>query len=451
MRQMSLLLRGVRLHSEGRTRVVDVRLRGGRVAEEGRDLRPGRRERVLDVRGDLALPGLVNGHDHLGLDLFPRLGSPPYPDFYHWGRDIHHPERSPLREILRVPLEDRLLWGGYRNLISGVTTVMHHDPYHRRLFGGVERLFGGAERVFGGADRLFSLFRAGAPPRFPIRVIGRYGWAHSLGHEPDVAGAFARSRGRPFVIHAMEGVNDASRMELDRLDELGVLASNTVLVHAVALAGELVERVARAGAAVVWCPVSNRFLYGSTLPVEEVKGRVPFCLGTDSTLSGSATLLDEAREAAAVGAVSAEEILELVTTRSAAVFDLRDGRGTLRAGAPADLVLLAKERDAGQRPAAERLLDARPADIRLVLVGGRPRLADPALADALGLGEPNARVEGAPRWIHGSLQELKERIAGAVGDGELLRRNPAWSMLEAGASAAPGTHPRPEEEVAHVP
>ena len=85
---------------------------------------------ALDLDGLCVMPGLVNAHDHLEFALFPRLGRGPYPNAAAWARDVYHPDRSPVREHLAVPKELRLLWGGLRNLLAGVTTVWHHNPYH---------------------------------------------------------------------------------------------------------------------------------------------------------------------------------------------------------------------------------------------------------------------------------------------------------------------------------
>ena len=46
------------------------------------------------------LPGLINAHDHLEFNLFPRLGRGPYPNSEVWARDICHPDCSPVREHL---------------------------------------------------------------------------------------------------------------------------------------------------------------------------------------------------------------------------------------------------------------------------------------------------------------------------------------------------------------
>ncbi|MBV9774048.1 MAG: hypothetical protein JO040_08870, partial [Gemmatimonadetes bacterium] len=86
-------------------------------------------DHVLSVRGGELRPGLVNAHDHLHRNHYGRLGDPPYPNAYAWGLDIH--ERHAL-EIARGKLLTRrraLLRGAWKNLVAGVTTVAHHDPW----------------------------------------------------------------------------------------------------------------------------------------------------------------------------------------------------------------------------------------------------------------------------------------------------------------------------------
>ncbi len=390
-----MLLKNLRWLADGVETGGDLRLGRGRIVETGRGLAPRRRERVVELEGWRALPGLVNAHDHLPLNLLPHLGAPPYDSIYRFAEEVYRPDRSPIREVLAAPAHDRLRWGGYRNLISGVTTVVHHDPFPRRVL----------------LDRAF-----------PVRVFRRYGWSHSLGFGPDPAAAYARCRGRPFVIHAAEGTDEECRREVDRLGELGVLGRNTVLVHGVAVSAAQRARLEAAGSSLVWCPASNLRLYGETAPIADLIGRIRLALGTDSTLTGSPTLLDEARVAAATGLASAEEVLDMVTAGAAAIFGLAGGR--IAAGRPADLALV-PARGAG---AAGDLLAARPADLGLVAVGGRPRLARPRVAEALGLGTPNAVLEGEPRWLCGDPAGVKRRLEAAAGRGA-LEANPLWSML----------------------
>lgn len=407
---MNLLVRNVHWYSKDGEGQQDIRISRGRIESMGNGLYPRRGEHVLDMTGHAALPGLVNAHDHLGLNLFPRLGRPPYANFYEWGRDVYRPEDVTQREITSLPLRDRLLWGGYKNLIAGVTTVAHHDPYAREVFNR----------------------------DFPIDVVRRYEWAHSLGHGRHVAlkSRWARLRGRPFVIHAAEGIDDASGREIDRLDDRGLLGPNTVLVHAVALAPRHVDRLAEAGCAVVSCPASSRYLYGASAPVSSLRRRgVPVALGTDSTLSGSPTLLHEIRHARRSGMATAEELFNMVTADAARIFHLSDGRGTVREGGRADLALFP---DASIRP-YELLIDHDP---ELVLVRGRVRLARPDFADRLGLGSPDHRVNGRETWLDGDLCGLKRRIASGV-RAETLRRNSVWQLLaDTGDTAVENVVPR---------
>ena len=148
-------------------------------------------------------------------------------------------------------------------------------------------------------------------------------------------------------------------------------------------------------------------------------------LGTDSTLSGEPTLLAELRVADGTRLVSADRLLRLVTTEAAELFGFTDGRGTLRRGAPADLLLLPER---GGSP-AEQLLKAAPADLQLVLVAGRPRLATAPAAEAVGLDPPNARIAGSPVWMTGDPAALRERIAAASG-AELVRDHPLWELIQ---------------------
>src|SRR5438552_5913427 len=91
-------------------------------------------EAEADLAGRVVLPGMVNAHDHLDFSTFPPLGSPPYASVYEWAADVDagRDDRS-VQAALAVPLADRLLLGGLRNLLARATAVAHHNPFHRVL------------------------------------------------------------------------------------------------------------------------------------------------------------------------------------------------------------------------------------------------------------------------------------------------------------------------------
>lgn len=346
-----MILRGARVAlGPEETARFDVEIRAGKItalrpAGAGLRSRPGAE---LDLEGCLILPGLINSHDHLEFALFPRLGDGPYPNAAAWARDIYRPKESPVREHLRVPKATRLWWGGLRNLLAGVTTVCHHNPYHR---------------VFGQG--------------FPVRVARRFGWAHSLDFSPDLAKRFrATPAAWPFVVHAAEGIDRAARREIVRLDEAGVLSERTVLVHAVALDKAGAKLVKRRGASLVWCPSSNQFLFGTTIGRDVLGNGVPVALGTDSPLTAAGDLMDELHAANKLRRVSAADLFRMVTSDAAHVLRLGHGAGTVVEGGAADLTVLD---DRGTTPAAA-LANSNDEGPQVVMAGGAVKLLSAGLA-----------------------------------------------------------------------
>ena len=94
-----------------------------------------------------------------------------------------------------------------------------------------------------------------------MRVVKRFGWAHSLEFSPDVAERFrATPPDWPFILHLGEGSDRKSAREIFDLDAMGALDDRTVLTHAVALGNKGLRLVKQKGASVIWCPSSNLFL-----------------------------------------------------------------------------------------------------------------------------------------------------------------------------------------------
>jgi cytosine/adenosine deaminase-related metal-dependent hydrolase len=343
---------------------TDLLLHRGRIAARGPGLRAPRGARVLTLHGELLLPGLVNGHDHLHLDSLPHTGAGPYADAEDWAASFDVRLRPTLADRLSVPLDDRLRWGGLKNLLAGATWVGHHD-----------------------AD--FPGLRAAD---FPVRVPRRYAHVTSLHRGGDVGRAVRALAGRgPFFIHLAEGTDARARGETDALAARGGLGPSTVAVHGVGLRAADRARLEQAGAALVVCPSSNRFLLGA-LPAIDGLSRV--LVGTDSTLTGAPSLLDELRVAQAQLGMGWARLWAAQTTLGAAVLRLPLGAGTLDVGAPAHV--LAARSDA---PDGARALGAlRPRDLSVVWVDGEVRAAagehgqtDPALR--------RIQVEGEARWV----------------------------------------------------
>ena len=360
-----------------------LRVARGRVAAVGAP--PSRGDVVVDLDGAHIFPGLVNAHDHLELNNFPRLKwRARYASATEWIADFQPRFKTDpqLLKPLAASREARLFIGGLKNLLSGVTTVAHHNPLHA------------------------SLRRAD----FPVRVVQHFRFSHSLLIDGDaVAAAYRRTpRDWPWVIHAAEGVDAAAAAELDRLAALGCLGPNTVLVHGVGLDAAARARLAAAGGGLVWCPASNDFLFGATAQVADLAALGRVALGSDSRISGAPDLLGELRCAAATGQVDAAALHRMVTTDAAALLRL-PGAGRLTPGVTADLLVLPP---LGPDPYSALLAAAR-ADVQLVLVGGAPRYGDPALSAlyaATGEAARHVQVDGRPKLLAGHLAQRLRRL-----------------------------------------
>jgi cytosine/adenosine deaminase-related metal-dependent hydrolase/ubiquinone/menaquinone biosynthesis C-methylase UbiE len=342
----------------------------------------------IDLAGYLLLPGLINAHDHLEFGLFPNLGAGPYQNSTEWAKEIHRTCAVVIARHRKVPKPVRLWWGALRNLVCGVTTVCHHNPLSRELL----------------ADD------------FPVRVLSRFGWAHSLAMDPDLLHNFDHTPPNlPFILHAAEGVDAKSAQEIFDLDRMQVLDERTVLVHGLALNRKAVALLNQRRSALVVCPTSNQFLFHSTPSSSLIKALNSVVLGSDSSLTSAGDLLDEINFARTEIGVDANSLYGMVTSRSASVLRLRNGEGYLRPGSVADLIAV---HDKGLTPAqtvAQLTFD----QIELVILSGRVQLASASLyerlPDSLKDGLQLLVIEGQQRWLRASIDNLLAQARKTIG------------------------------------
>jgi cytosine/adenosine deaminase-related metal-dependent hydrolase/SAM-dependent methyltransferase len=375
---------------------VDVSLAGGCIERIGTDHRiagsalPSTRVRpTLDLAGYLLLPGLINAHDHLEFALYPRLGKGHYRNFIEWADDIHQPQQSPVREHRAVPKAVRLWWGGIRNLLAGVTTVCHHNPYVAKVFDS----------------------------GFVIRVMRDFAWAHSLQMDQDLPAKHKASRhDQPFIVHLAEGVDAQSAEEIFRLSREAALDSRTVVVHGLGFEKSGLALLNSAGAALIWCPSSNIFLFGRTHDPKTIQSISKAALGSDSPITAQGDLLDEIRCAHEIVGMPCDDLYSLVTSASADILHLQKGEGRIRVGGVADFLAV---RDTGLSP-AQTLASLSHRYIELVVIDGSVQLASEEihrrLPRLIAQGLLPLEMEGEVRWIRAPLRRLFADAQRHLGD-----------------------------------
>jgi cytosine/adenosine deaminase-related metal-dependent hydrolase len=380
-RPAPLLLRGGRTWSPLDLAERDLACARGQVVEAAPE-----GARSVDLSGRLVLPGLVNAHDHFDLALFPPLGRPPYANGYDWAAAID-PADPALVAALRVPLVERLVLGGLRNLLAGVTAAVHHGADHRTL------------------DR----------DDFPVHVQRRYSFALSPGQTPALRKTYRTTDRRvPWFVHAGEGTDARVSGELDALATANVLRQNTVIARGVAFGGEDARRMAAAHADLVWCPEADRRQYAATTDVRTMRAAgVRVGLGSESPATGARDLLSTLAAARHEQVLSDVDLLLLATKESAQV--ARMPVGGFEAGAPADFLVVDE---------IEGLLRGERNAIALMVVGGRPLYGDVALMEAAGVPCSRVIVDGAERGLRTDLASPLRAGVRAVVKG----RAPGWMV-----------------------
>jgi cytosine/adenosine deaminase-related metal-dependent hydrolase len=157
------------------------------------------------------------------------------------------------------------------------------------------------------------------------------------------------------------------------LAEEGVLTERTLCIHAVQVSPDDMRLLAGSGAAVAHCPLSNRAHGHGAAPLSSLlQAGIRVGLGTDSEVSvGRLDLLAEARAAAALAALKADEAIELCTLGGARALGLDSEIGSLRKGKWADCAVIRLPKSGKKTGPVQHVLDSSPADVMLTCLAGR--------------------------------------------------------------------------------
>jgi len=373
-------------------------------------------DEVLDLKGHIVIPGLVNTHHHMFQTLTRAWPAAQNVELFDWLTALFPVWQRLTPEMIRVSTKTAMA----ELILSGCTTSMDHlylYPNGCRLDDEVEaaREIGMRFHASRGAMSV-GVSKGGLPPdslvedegaivKDMLRVIDTYNDAGRFSMLRIVvapcspftvsrdlmreAVKLARSRGVGMHSHLAENDKDvAYSLERFRMtpaqyaEEVGWVGRDVWHAHCVKLDDHGIRLFGRTGTGVAHCPCSNMRLASGIAPIRQMRSAaVPVGLGVDGSASNdSSHLLAEARQAMLLAragfgpdAMTARDALEIGTLGGAKVLN-RDDIGALAPDMAADFVAFDLRTVAfagGLHDPVAALVFCAPAGVALSVINGR--------------------------------------------------------------------------------
>lgn len=322
----------------------------------------------IDASGGIIMPGLVNTHTHLPMSLFRGLADDL--PLTVWLNDYMFMAEQKYLNPESIRIGTRLSCA--EMLLSGITTCCDGYFFENEIAEAVQQT--GMRAVLG--HGVIDFPAPGAPD--PVQNLknaadfmetwqGRSSlitpsvFCHSpytcANETLKTAKTAAVDRDLLFQIHAAETQTEREQSlsqhglsPIGHLDQIGILDTRTLLVHAVWIDASDIEVIARRGASVSHNPESNMKLASGIAPVPDLLASgVTVGLGTDGCASNnSLDLFSEMDTAAKLHkahkldptVMAAKNLLKMATISGAGAIGLDDHIGSIVPGKQADLIVL---------------------------------------------------------------------------------------------------------------
>ena len=347
---------------------------------------------IVDTHG-LIFPGMLDAHNHILFDVFDLSDWSPAKLYDHhdqWPQEDAYKAMKAAYDYLLdsdalggVNLDCEVLkYGEIKGLLGGATSILGAPKGSpQKCFSSLARSIDGEQNDLPPTARPLPCT---APPSSDHIQTG-VGLPSGTGLT-GLLDNIAACKTWAYVVHVAEGLpSSAAYNEWTSLVSKGLDIPETTLVHGTALGAPELAHMAEKGMTLVWSPRSNVALYGATTPLDVVMAqeaaggpRLTVALAPDWSMGGSTNMLDELAFARQIddaqwgGVISDRRLVEMVTIDAARALAVQDQLGSLEEGKLADLIVISGDVSAPYRA----LVHARPADVHLVVVNGRPLYGD---------------------------------------------------------------------------
>jgi len=357
-------------------------------------------KKIINGKGKVALPGLINTHGHLAMTLL--RGYADDMGLEEWWMKHVYPIESKFGK-------KEVYWGSLLAMVEMIksgTTCFADFYYHSDEVGkaaeeiGIRGSLGCAildvptfyykttDQAFKLAQDVIDKFKnhslvkiSLAPHMFQTTSLKTYKKSKQLADKNNLLLTTHTSESKIEVDFSLKKYK---KRPIEVLDKAGILDENTFLAHCCWLDKREIKILAKTKSSVVHCPISNMKLASGTMPLlEMIDYGINVSLGTDSACSNNNLDMFEEMKITALlhkishldpSIINAQEVLDMATINGAKALRMEKEIGSLEKGKKADVIIIDFEK-AHLIPRhnfiSHLVYSAQGSDVETVIINGR--------------------------------------------------------------------------------
>ncbi|MDP2862193.1 MAG: amidohydrolase [Desulfobacterales bacterium] len=400
-----MITNGTVITMDGEDSVIEngtVAVKGENIVAVGKagELSTCKASKIIDARGGIIMPGLINAHTHASMTIFRGLADDL--PLMAWLNDHIFPAEA---DLTPEKVYDGALLACAEMILSGMTCFCDmylfeehvaqaaKDAGMRAVVGEVlfdfpSPNYGSLEKGFAYTEMLVEKYRNAPLINIAVEPHSTYLCAPGL---LEKASLLAQKNDLLLVIHVSETKSEVSEINekygltpVGFLASLGVLSPNLLACHCVHLTEDDIALLKKHDVKVAHNPESNMKLASGIAPVTELlKMGVCVGIGTDGCASNNnLDIFHEMSMAAKLGkvhmrdpaAMNAKSVLRMATIDGARALGLSGITGSLEPGKKADIIILDTRKPhltPMYNPVSHLVYAARGSDVLTSVINGR--------------------------------------------------------------------------------